>query len=59
MGFCCLISFPFYRILMNLSSFLILKVFEFIKKQEDTKQTELAAKVAEFKQMQAQHETVS
>ncbi|XP_061369443.1 uncharacterized protein LOC133312287 [Gastrolobium bilobum] len=33
------------------------KVFEFIKKREETKQTELAAKVAEFKQMQAQHET--
>lgn len=33
------------------------KVFEVIKKQEDTKLAELAAKVAEFKQMQAQHET--
>ncbi|KAG4979289.1 hypothetical protein JHK82_032538 [Glycine max] len=33
------------------------KVFEVIKKQEETKQTELAAKVAEFRQMKAQHET--
>ncbi|XP_027354615.1 ATPase family AAA domain-containing protein 3 isoform X2 [Abrus precatorius] len=33
------------------------KVFEAIKKQEETKQAELAAKVAEFKQMKAQHET--
>ncbi|OIW05578.1 hypothetical protein TanjilG_23364 [Lupinus angustifolius] len=33
------------------------KVFDIIKKQEETKTTELAAKVAEFKQMQAQHET--
>lgn len=33
------------------------KVFETIKKQEETKQAELAAKVAEFKQMKAQHET--
>ncbi|OIV99635.1 hypothetical protein TanjilG_17445 [Lupinus angustifolius] len=33
------------------------KVFDIIKKQEDTKITELSAKVAEFKQMQAQHET--
>lgn len=32
------------------------KVFDVIKKQEETKQAELAAKVAEFKQMQAQHE---
>ncbi|XP_004505602.1 uncharacterized protein [Cicer arietinum] len=32
-------------------------VFENIKKQEDTKQTELAAKVAEFNLMKAQHET--
>ncbi|KAK7264010.1 hypothetical protein RJT34_31612 [Clitoria ternatea] len=32
------------------------KVFETIKKQEETKQAELAAKVAEFKQMKAQHE---
>lgn len=37
----------------------LLKVFEVIKKQEDTKQAELAAKVAEFKEIQAQHETVS
>ncbi|XP_020215237.1 ATPase family AAA domain-containing protein 3 [Cajanus cajan] len=33
------------------------KVFETIKKQEETKQAELAAKVAEFRQMKAQHET--
>ncbi|KAH1158286.1 hypothetical protein GYH30_030505 [Glycine max] len=33
------------------------KVFEVIKKQEETKQTELSAKVAEFRQMKAQHET--
>ncbi|KAE9620227.1 hypothetical protein Lal_00019378 [Lupinus albus] len=33
------------------------KVFDIIKKQEDTKITEFSAKVAEFKQMQAQHET--
>ncbi|QCD96095.1 ATPase family AAA domain-containing protein 3-B-like [Vigna unguiculata] len=33
------------------------KVFEAIKKQEETKQAELAAKVAEFRQMKAQHET--
>ncbi|XP_019450877.1 PREDICTED: ATPase family AAA domain-containing protein 3-B-like [Lupinus angustifolius] len=33
------------------------KVFDIIIKQEETKITELAAKVAEFKQMQAQHET--
>ncbi|KAK4256173.1 hypothetical protein QN277_009072 [Acacia crassicarpa] len=32
------------------------KVFDVIKKQEETKLAELAAKVAEFKQMQAQHE---
>ncbi|TKY71114.1 ATPase family AAA domain-containing protein 3-B [Spatholobus suberectus] len=35
------------------------KVFEVIKKQEDTKQSELAAKVAQFKQMQAQHEILA
>ncbi|CAL0329379.1 unnamed protein product [Lupinus luteus] len=33
------------------------KVFDIIKKQEDTKITEFSAKVAEFKQLQAQHET--
>ncbi|KAL2329243.1 hypothetical protein Fmac_022670 [Flemingia macrophylla] len=33
------------------------KVFETVKKQEETKQAELAAKVAEFRQMKAQHET--
>ncbi|ESW21128.1 hypothetical protein PHAVU_005G044000 [Phaseolus vulgaris] len=33
------------------------KVFETIKKQEETKQAELAAKVAEFRQMKALHET--
>ncbi|KAF7836526.1 ATPase family AAA domain-containing protein 3-B [Senna tora] len=33
------------------------KVFEVIKKQEETKQAELAAKVAEFKELQAQQET--
>jgi len=38
---------------------LIVQVFEAIKKQEETKQAELAAKVAEFRQMKAQHETVS
>lgn len=32
------------------------KAFEFMKKQEETKQTELAAKVAEYKAMQAQAE---
>ncbi|KAL4389733.1 hypothetical protein HN51_010666 [Arachis hypogaea] len=32
------------------------KVFDVIKKQEETKQAELAAKVAEFKEMKAQHE---
>ncbi|GJY53599.1 ATPase family AAA domain-containing protein 3-B [Tanacetum coccineum] len=33
------------------------KAFELMKKQEDTRQTELAAKAAEFKAMQAQSET--
>ncbi|XP_061357348.1 uncharacterized protein LOC133301691 [Gastrolobium bilobum] len=33
------------------------KVFEAIKKQEETKQVEFAAKVAEFRQIKAQHET--
>ncbi|KAK9053676.1 hypothetical protein SSX86_024750 [Deinandra increscens subsp. villosa] len=33
------------------------KVFELMKKQEETRQTELAAKMAEFKAMQAQAET--
>ncbi|XP_062119746.1 uncharacterized protein LOC133834226 [Humulus lupulus] len=33
------------------------KVFEVIKKQEETRQAELAAKAAEFKAMQAQSET--
>ncbi|MED6179910.1 hypothetical protein PIB30_005369 [Stylosanthes scabra] len=32
------------------------KVFDVIKKQEETKQAELAAKAAEFKEMKAQHE---
>ncbi|GAY62219.1 hypothetical protein CUMW_216040 [Citrus unshiu] len=32
------------------------KAFEFMKKQEETKQTELAAKAAEYKAMQAQAE---
>lgn len=41
------------------SVFCFLKVFDVIKKQEETKQAELAAKVAEFKQIQAQHEIVS
>ena len=35
------------------------KVFDIIKKQEETNQAELAAKVAEFKEMKAQHEIVS
>ncbi|GFY83362.1 AAA-type ATPase family protein [Actinidia rufa] len=34
------------------------KVFEVMKKQEETRQTELVAKGAEFKAMQAQSETV-
>ncbi|MFS7936448.1 putative ATPase family AAA domain-containing protein [Helianthus anomalus] len=33
------------------------KVFELMKKQEETRQAELASKVAEFKAMQAQAET--
>jgi ATPase family AAA domain-containing protein 3A/B len=33
-------------------------VFEVMKKQEETRQTELEAKAAEFKAMQAQSETV-
>ncbi|XP_009396836.2 uncharacterized protein LOC103981817 isoform X1 [Musa acuminata AAA Group] len=33
------------------------KVFELMRKQEETKQVELAAKKAEFQAMQAQHET--
>jgi ATPase family AAA domain-containing protein 3A/B len=33
-------------------------VFEVMKKQEETRQTELEAKAAEFKAMQAQAETV-
>lgn len=37
----------------------MLKVFEILKKQEETRQAELAAKVAEFNQMKAQLETVS
>ncbi|XP_027361486.1 ATPase family AAA domain-containing protein 3-B-like [Abrus precatorius] len=32
-------------------------LFDVIKKQEDTKQSEFASKVAQFKQMQTQHET--
>lgn len=62
--FPCLQSSPITKwVLLNLTYFFLslswLKVFEVIKKQEETKQTEFAAKVAEFKQMQAQHETVT
>ena len=35
-----------------------MQVFEVIKKQEETRQSELAAKAAEFKALQAQSETV-
>lgn len=34
-------------------------MFEVIKKQEETRQAELAARASEFKAMQAQAETVS
>lgn len=50
---------PNIPILRRFNLALIVQVFEVIKKQEETKQTELAAKVAEFRQMKAQHETVS
>lgn len=47
-------------VLLNVEfSVFVLKVFENMKKREETKQAEFAAKVAEFNQMRAQHETVS
>lgn len=52
-------SYLLFNIMFVTSYFLFLQVFEVIKKQEETKSAELAAKVAEFKQMQAQHETVT
>lgn len=50
---------PTIPLLCRLNLALIVQVFETIKKQEETKQAELAAKVAEFRQMKALHETVS
>lgn len=41
-----------------MGAFLWLQVFEVIKKQEETRQAEMETKVAEFKAMQAQAETV-
>ena len=38
--------------------FYLFQVFESIKQQEETKQTEFAAKAQEYKAMQAQAETV-
>ena len=38
--------------------FVGLQVFEVIKKREETRQAEMAAKAAEFKAIQAQAETV-
>jgi len=44
---------------LSLFLFLLLKVFENIKKREDEKQAEFAAKVAESNHIKAQHEAVS
>ncbi|TKY67857.1 ATPase family AAA domain-containing protein 3 [Spatholobus suberectus] len=47
----------FYSTPRHFNLSLIVQVFEAIKKQEETKQAELTAKVAEFRHMKAQHET--
>jgi len=50
---------PHHFLLRRFNLALIVQVFDVIKKQEETKQAELASKAAEFRLMKAQHETVS